>query len=426
MCAPTSQKGRAHGDTTPMILTPGCDLGFAQWRQSLPPLTEKTMTKKRQTRLPKGIKLLADGRYQIRATATDRRTGKRRDVVRTLPQGGTVGQALDALEALRRDLQTGTGRLTPSSIPSVKAWVGVWLKNCSREGSSLKGVMRQLRPLGETLGALSLEQLRKSDLEVLCAELEARWGVRTSRGAWSASLSCLKDGWAEYQIPPPIHRVKPPYPGVKPPPAGRSVGGEGLACITQALALEPAEVRCVLLFVAWTGARPSEVVSLHLDDLDFEVGEIRIRGTKTAAARRSVPLTEEMARAARTWLFERPHDRGPWLFPGRPKRGEAPLTHRSTHWLRQHLSRIGEATGVGHLTPYDLRRTLASELDRAGVQRVVTRSMLGHTANEITDVYSRPDAEQRRSALRLVVGGGCVSLAPQKSAEPVDIDIDGF
>ena len=38
-------------------------------------------------------------------------------------------------------------------------------------------------------------------------------------------------------------------------------------------------------------------------------------------------------------------------------------------------------------------------------ERVVTRALVGHTADVMTDTYSRPEAALSRAALRLVVGG---------------------
>jgi integrase len=140
------------------------------------------------------------------------------------------------------------------------------------------------------------------------------------------------------------------------------------------------------------GCRRSEAGRLQPSDIDLERGRAFIQGTKTAEAARWVPVLSMF----RPLLEE--------ALPHLPLQAEA-LTS-----MNHELAKACVRAGVPHASPNDLRRTHATWLLEAGVDRDVIRRLLGHTTTRLVDqVYGRPSpealallAEERLSSYRNV------------------------
>jgi integrase len=133
-----------------------------------------------------------------------------------------------------------------------------------------------------------------------------------------------------------------------------------------------AEVR----LITQTGMRSGELAALAWEHVDLPGGRVRVPGTKTVAARRTLPLSAG-ARAAFASL-------GPGTGP---VFGPWPNMHRD-------LRAAAKRAGVPAVSANDLRRTFASWLAQAGVSSLVTATLLGHTSTRMVEqVYSRLSAE---------------------------------
>lgn len=135
--------------------------------------------------------------------------------------------------------------------------------------------------------------------------------------------------------------------------------------------LEPHRAAVVAICVA-LGVRWGEAMRLIPSDIGTETA--MIRGTKTAGARRTVPilsLYRPLLDAAVPYL---PLE--PWGNVGRD------------------LGRACARAGIERCTPNDLRRTHATLLVEAGVDRDVVRRLLGHTTTTMVDrVYGQPSPD---------------------------------
>ena len=59
-----------------------------------------------------------------------------------------------------------------------------------------------------------------------------------------------------------------------------------------------------------------------------------------------------------------------------------------------------EAIGLEDFTPHDLRRTAATGMARAGVQRFIVARVLGHVDRSVTGIYDRYEyLDEKRVAL---------------------------
>lgn len=122
------------------------------------------------------------------------------------------------------------------------------------------------------------------------------------------------------------------------------------------------------------GVRKGEAFALQPEHVDLEAGVVHVPGTKTAGARRTVPVLAPFRGlvAAAAWhLPLRPWARGNYL---------------------RDLAAACKRANIPTCTPNDLRRTHATLLRNAGVDRDVVRSLLGHAAGSkmLETVYDAP------------------------------------
>jgi integrase len=165
-----------------------------------------------------------------------------------------------------------------------------------------------------------------------------------------------------------------------------------LAAVWHAAEAIPGSFGRIVQLLILTGARRSEVAGMLWSELDADLETWSIgRDRMKAGAVHVVPLSPQ----ARTLLSE--IDRGDGLVlpgdrPGRPVGG----------WSKGKAA-LDRATSVEGWTLHDLRRTVATGLQRLGVRLEVTEAVLGHTSGSragIVGVYQRHDWQtEKRGAL---------------------------
>lgn len=139
--------------------------------------------------------------------------------------------------------------------------------------------------------------------------------------------------------------------------------------------LDPARAAFVALCVG-LGLRRGEAFALQPMHVDFAAGVVHVPGTKTASSRRDVPILAPFA----------------GLVGGGAK--FLPLPPWS-NYLRD-MKRACLRAGIPLCTANDLRRTHATLLRSAGVDRDVMRRLLGHGADSrmLEAVYDKPTASE--------------------------------
>lgn len=166
--------------------------------------------------------------------------------------------------------------------------------------------------------------------------------------------------------------------------------------------LEPKRGALVALCVG-LGLRLSEAFRLTPADFDLAGGKVFVGGTKTEQARRYLPILSVTRSLVEEGSRHTPLER----------------------WddVRRDLARACTRAGIERCTPNDLRRSFATLLIEAGVDRDVVRRLLGHTTSAMVDrVYGKPRpealgelAEERLRALPPIVSLQ-VSDAPERPA----------
>jgi integrase len=140
------------------------------------------------------------------------------------------------------------------------------------------------------------------------------------------------------------------------------------------------------------GCRPEEVMRLRVEDVDLKTETLFIRGGKTRAARRELPLTGESVVILRTRIEKVGSG---WLFPSRRFKGEHIVKLIGQHDI------VCMDAGVSFCM-YDLRHTFATRaLTEAKMDVGTVAALMGHSSPTIVlKHYVHPTAEGKRSAMK--------------------------
>ena len=151
----------------------------------------------------------------------------------------------------------------------------------------------------------------------------------------------------------------------------------------------------ILLLLARLGLRSSEVVSLELDDVDWAVGRLSVRGKN--GQRTELPLPTDVGKAIAAYLRRgRPNSTSRRVFlrakaPVRGLRGPSSLGCV----VRRSLKRAGidsPTTGA-----HQFRHGLATAMLRRGASLAEIGEVLGHRHPQTTAIYAKVDLKALRT-----------------------------
>lgn len=160
-------------------------------------------------------------------------------------------------------------------------------------------------------------------------------------------------------------------------------------------ALRQLKVRAMVLTLARTGVRVSELCALRRKDLDLVHGTARVYRAKGGKSR-TVHFDAETARALAAYFAAR-RDPGHGVgalpvFSGRDVVGEAgaAINRRTVELIVAELGR--EAGAEGPVGPHSFRHGLATELVRRRVRESTVQTILGHASPATTRIYVHQSA----------------------------------
>lgn len=153
-----------------------------------------------------------------------------------------------------------------------------------------------------------------------------------------------------------------------------------------------ATLNTALIYAAFfTGARSSEICGIRLQDVDFQKGSIRLFGK--GGKERYVGMSTELQEAIKDYLKLR-SDGGETLFLsecGKPLR--APYLHRR-------IKRAGKWIDE-NLAPHAIRRTAITwMLNHKKLPMPLVRDAVGHSSLAVTNIYTRPTANDVIDAMK--------------------------
>lgn len=157
--------------------------------------------------------------------------------------------------------------------------------------------------------------------------------------------------------------------------------------------------RTILLVLAQTGLRVSELTSLRREDVALGTGaHVRCEGKGRKS--RCTPLRRDAERAVASWLDELRPAAGNHLFPS--SRGGRLSTDAAERLVAKHVSNAQStcpSLAEKKVTPHVLRHSAAMALREQGVDLSVIALWLGHESVETTQMYLHADIRMKERAL---------------------------
>jgi integrase/recombinase XerD len=157
----------------------------------------------------------------------------------------------------------------------------------------------------------------------------------------------------------------------------------------------------ILLLLVRLGLRRGEVARLVLDDIDWPVGELTVRGKGDRHER--MPLPVDVGEALADYVAHgRPADAsGRSVFI----RVVAPLAAVSPGAVTHVVERAARRAGVDGVCAHRLRHTVATETLRMGAPLAEVGELLRHRHLATTAIYAKVDRERLRTLARPWPGG---------------------
>jgi integrase len=142
--------------------------------------------------------------------------------------------------------------------------------------------------------------------------------------------------------------------------------------------------RLAVEFLARTGLRRSEFINLQVDSV-VQIGAAYWLHVPLGKMRtdRYIPLHPQLKELLDGWVAQRPASlREPWLFMDRGRR-------IGVRRVEEAVWKVARAAGIGHVTPHQLRHTLATQAINRGMSLEAIAALLGHKSLRMTMVYAK-------------------------------------
>jgi integrase/recombinase XerD len=264
--------------------------------------------------------------------------------------------------------------------------------------STIRSIERDLRGFGHFLARQHpeiqrLDQLTRAHIEAYKAQLTPgpatgeRHLARSTDRNTLINLRCFFTRLTEWGYPdvptrPLIFDADLPIANR---PLPRFLDDPATTKLARAARAEPDPfARLVVELLARTGLRKSELLALTVDAV-VQIGSafwLRVPLGKLHTDR-YIPLHPDLKALPDDWIARRPPglrsnrlflDRGRPVTPGRVDRA---------------LARVATEAGIGHVTPHQLRPTLATQAINRGMRLDAIAALLGHKTLAMTMVYAR-------------------------------------
>ncbi len=179
------------------------------------------------------------------------------------------------------------------------------------------------------------------------------------------------------------------------------------ALLKACAASENTSLKAIVLTALNTGLRYSELMSLRVEDLDFNNGLVYVQHTKNGDVAR-LPMNSHLKAVLKEYLGKRINGEGP-LWQGEQGR---PLTY-----VRRAFRTALKRAGIKDFRFHDLRHTFASQLVMAGVDLYTVQRLMRHKSFAMTQRYAHLSPEYQRRAINSLNGLFTVEKKPPFSPQ---------
>lgn len=391
---------------------PGCNAGTV--RRMARKQGEKTANE--------GVLKLGPGLYLVRATATDPRTGKRRQKEQEV--SGSERDAVLERSALIQRLLQDPGVVVPGGLPArprVSDFATFWL-DTKLSGSMTAGTGERygmaLQHFVDACGQLYMTDLRQTDVQAWVNLSLKGAAPQTVHGWFRVVRTMVRDALAPLGMPyDPTMRVS--FPDLDAKHAGpNSLTPEQLGAFLDAVRMTGPQHYAVITFMAYTGMRFCHVSPLRWEDIDEREGVIHVTKSQVHGvlgkmkrkkkAPPKYPLDPGLLKVLE-WHRGRllRHHRKNWpgfesglVFPSRVGKLRTGPSNMRKVWRAAQ-----EAAGLAgmRLTPHGLRRTFEDLRRRAKIDAIIGRSLTGHVTETMQERYSSVGIDEQRAAVKTIM-----------------------
>jgi integrase len=321
-----------------------------------------------------------------------------------------VGSGVDPRQAERR----AKAEARQAEEQTVRAVTEEWFRRDQAGNRDIYRVRRIMdREVLPTLGDMEMVAVRKRDLIILLDRIADRAPIRANRTLaavkrlfnWAASRDLIELNPAAF--------IEKPAPEIR---RDRVLGDCELAAVWHAACRVGGPYGAGILLLTLTGARLSEIFEARWSEIDEKAGVLRLPAARSKSKEgRSISLSEQ----ADGVLCALPRFAGcDWIITAS---GQRPFKAVGTSKLRL------DAALAGPISPWrvhDIRRSVATGLQRLGVRLETIEAVLGHRSGSrsgIVGTYQRHrfDAEARQ-ALDLW-GRHITRITSGKTAEVIEL-----
>lgn len=380
-----------------------------------------------------GVFKTPDGWYLVvNHTGPDGRQVRRR---KTLDRG-TAEDAAKARAAMVEELRQGEQPAPPPLPlkPTLSVYAARWL---AAKRDRLKASVRaHYQSVVESrippdLLDRPIDSITRADVDTWATWVEAhrrengeQYSGDTLGSWWRPICMMLRDAAADHGFGDPTYRVKPPKGGPGRKRERRTLTEKDLRTLVEAFAEKFPSWSTEVRVMAFSGMRAGELYALEWSDIDEAAGVIHVTravwhghvGTTKTDDPRDIALTKGL-RALLEAHKERqkpaPEGCPPLVFPGLGGR------FRGSASLYNKLRAAGEAAGLPlKVGPQVLRRTFNTLMMLAGTDRIVLRSQMGHSEEEMTETYTHVHAEEKRRMVERMEGRVLPKGTPRRTPKP--------
>ena len=292
----------------------------------------------------------------------------------------------------------------PSALDTLCTDYGVWLRTqCGSAPGTIKTYQGKLR----SFLAFRFGDAAPGDLNAITrADIDA-WFSTTDRCRGARSRACslrslFRFLFATGRIDRNLALSVPRIAGPRSPGPSRHLSAEEIERVLAAARGDTPIARrdhAMLLSMARLGLRGEEIITIRLDDIDWQAGEILIRGK--GAQQVPMPLPVDVGEAMVDWI--RQGRRGPsrHLFvrirpPFQPFTSSVPIREA----LRRAHAASGVAPPAGEMRCHVFRHSVAMNLLQGGTSLADIGNLLRHQSAQTTTIYARHDIQALRSLAR--------------------------
>lgn len=400
------------------------------------------MANKKRSRLPAGIKQLADGRLQIRATRLHPYTGRRQDRVSTLPRGTSIPQAMEHLTSMRRQLAQPTAKPQLLTLEDCCDW---WLKRKvarGRKATTLEGYAYRLGACLERSDATTpINRYDRAQLLFLRSVLESEAGpmsAKTISGIWKVWVLMIREVCRDRNLPDPTVGVEGPAVHTKPRREQDTLTAMQVRAVVSHVAEHTldSDYDTLIGILAFTGCRLGEAIGMDWSQVRLASGVIVIdrsaTWTRTGGWQVGTPKSGRPRKVGmggplhRLLHIHRRRKTGDGVWDGVTPKGlvcaSASGGYLQATSTRRRLKAASKALDLRlKVTPQVLRRTW-NTLALAILDRVLVQAQMGHMDDSMSEHYLGIGNDTLRKAAEAMweidVGGGLQSASSNEDGGP--------